>query len=79
MKASIVDLRYRSKDILRAVEAREPVALYFHGKLKAMIVPAERQRKMRASEHEFFGMRQRDRRSVARVMRELRRPRHDDL
>ena len=32
MKATIVDLRYRMKDILRALERNEDVSILYHGK-----------------------------------------------
>lgn len=79
MKASIVDLRYKTKEILRALEAREPVSIYYHGKLKGTIVPARAEKKMRVEDHPFFGMRKNDKRSVEKVMKELRQPRHHAL
>ncbi len=35
MKASIVDLRYKMKEILRALERRETVTILYHGKVCA--------------------------------------------
>jgi antitoxin (DNA-binding transcriptional repressor) of toxin-antitoxin stability system len=42
MQASVGDLRYRMKDVLRALERRETVTILYHGKVKGTIVPAER-------------------------------------
>jgi len=39
MKATIVDLRYRMKDVLSAVERGETVTVLYRGKPKAKIVP----------------------------------------
>ena len=39
MKATIVDLRYRMKDVLRALDRREDVSILYHGKLKGTIRP----------------------------------------
>ncbi len=79
MKASIVDLRYKTKEILKALEACEPVSIYYHGKLKGTIIPHPPEKKMRIQDHPFFGMRRNDERSVKEVMRELRKPRYHDL
>jgi hypothetical protein len=79
MKASIVDLRYKMKDVLKALDARETVSIYYHGKLKGTIVPTESAKKFDSKKHSFFGMRKNDKRSVKRVMKELRQPRYHDL
>ncbi len=79
MKASIVDLRYKTKEILRAIEAREPVSIYYHGKLKGTIIPAESAKKFDSKKHPLFGMRKGEKKSVRQVMKELRRPRYHDL
>ena len=72
MQASIVDLRYKMKDILRALERRERVTILYHGKVKGTIVPAERDAEPRVTSHPFFGMRADDPRSVEKVVDELR-------
>ena len=79
MKASIVDLRYKTKEILRALEACEPVSIYYHGKLKGTIVPAVSAKKLKSRDHAFCGMLKNDKRSVKQIMKELRRPRYHDL
>jgi len=40
MKASVVDLRYRTKEILRALDAGETIELTHRGQTKGSIVPA---------------------------------------
>ncbi len=72
MQASIVDLRYKMKDILRALERRETVTILYHGKVKGTIVPAERDAEPRVTAHPFFGMRADDARPVEKVVDELR-------
>ncbi len=79
MKASIVDLRYKTKDILKALDARESVSIYYHGKLKGTIIPPETSKKFESKKHPLFGLRKNDKKSVKRVMEELRRPRYHDL
>ncbi len=39
MKASIVDLRYHMKDVLRAIDRGETVTVLYRGKEKARLVP----------------------------------------
>jgi len=34
MNASILDLRYKTRDILAALDNREPVTILYHGKTK---------------------------------------------
>jgi len=41
MKASVVDLRYKMNDILKALERNEEVTVLYHGKVKGVIVPAK--------------------------------------
>ena len=37
MKASIIDLRYRMKDVLRALDRHEKVGIFYYGKLRPSI------------------------------------------
>ncbi len=55
MKASIVDLRYRMKDVLKAIDRGEPVTVLYRGKEKAQIVPIQKAR-MKVEDHPFCGM-----------------------
>lgn len=80
MKASAVDLRYRTKEIFAALERRETIALHVRGKLKGYIVPAERKNSgIKAEDHPFFGSRAGDREDVAAIMKRLRAARYDAL
>ncbi len=72
MQATIVDLRYKMKEILRALERRETVTILYHGKKKGTIVPAERDAEPRVTAHPFFGMRADDAESVETVIDRLR-------
>jgi len=40
MQATIVDLRYKMKEVLKALERKEPVTIVCHGKEKGLIVPS---------------------------------------
>ena len=81
MKASVVDLRYRMKDVLRALERNERVTVTYRGKPKGVIIPLHEKKKkrMRMEDHPFFGSMRDDPRTVEQVMDELRGPRFRDL
>jgi hypothetical protein len=80
MKATFLDLRKRSKEIVKALDRNEPVTLFYRGKAKGVIVPASapRENMISASKHKAFGMWQEraDMRIVQNVVARLRRPRH---
>jgi antitoxin (DNA-binding transcriptional repressor) of toxin-antitoxin stability system len=79
MNASIVDLRYKTKEILEALERRESVSVLYRGKLKARIVPVSDQPIRRVSETALFGMYKQAKTPVAQVMDALRGGRYRDL
>ena len=47
MKASVMDLRYRTKEVLRALEAREEIVLTHRGAEKGKIIPLGQQQPAR--------------------------------
>jgi len=79
MEASIVDLRYKMKDVLAALERREEVSITYHGKVKGMLVPVAGDPAQKVAEHPFFGMARDEQQPVAEVIRELRKGRYDAL
>jgi hypothetical protein len=56
MRAGIVDLRYRMKDVLRALDRNEEVSILYHGKLKGVIRPLLRPTEQKVTDHPFFNM-----------------------
>jgi len=78
LKATILDLRYRMKDVLRALDRKEEVSILYHGKLKGVITPGKTSSEKRVSEHPFFNMRK-GKGAVEREMEQLRGGRHRDL
>lgn len=77
MKASVVDLRYKMKNILKALDRNETVTIMYHGKEKGIIIPSTLSTDLRVSQHPFFGMRAIDNtKSVEDVMEELRSSRN---
>ena len=81
MKATIVDLRYRMKDVLSAVERGESVTVLYRGKPKARILPIAKKPGGKLAESEVFGMwkDRKDLRDVPGYIRKLRQGRFGDL
>lgn len=77
MNASILDLRYKTRDILKALENRESVVILYHGKPKGTIIPLPGEKQASVCDHQFFGMLAREKVSVRGVMSRLRGKRHD--
>jgi len=77
MEARIVDLRYRMKSVLEALDRGEPVTVLYRGKAKARIVPMKSQKRGRLQDHPAVGM-WKDRKDMADPVawvRKLREPR----
>ncbi|MSM41034.1 MAG: type II toxin-antitoxin system Phd/YefM family antitoxin [Geobacter sp.] len=77
MNASILDLRYRTSDILAALDNREQITILYHGKPKGTIIPLDDSTAGKVCDHEFFNMYARDTEPVEDVMARLRGGRHD--
>ncbi len=77
MKASIVDLRYKTNDILKALDRNESVTVLYHGKIKGVIKPAREKSELKIKDHPFFGMYQDSEETVLEELESLRKPRHD--
>jgi hypothetical protein len=75
MKASVVDLRYRMNEILKAIDRNEEVTILYHGKVKGVIKPNISRGRKRISDHPFFNMYQSKRR-VHELMNDLRGDRY---
>ena len=77
MKASIVDLRYKTKDILKALDRKESVTVLYHGKVKGVIKPVGAGTTLRISDHPFFGMNPDSSKTVLEELEGLRKSRYD--
>lgn len=77
MKASIVDLRYKTKDILKALDRNESVTVLYHGKARAIINPLGKNSCQRIQEHAFFNMADESPDTVKEELDKLRKPRYD--
>ena len=78
MKASIVELRYNMKEVLKALDRNETVQVLYRGVLKGVITPVAKGTEMRVEDHPFFGM-SADDESVEEVMNELRGNRYSAI
>jgi len=77
MKASIVDLRYKTAEILKALERNESVTVLYHGKVKGVIKPVRESLSEKIIDHPFFGMLDGEGETVLKELEILRKPRHD--
>ena len=78
MNATIVDLRYKTGEILAALDKRERVTILYHGKPRATIIPLDEEVVVGlVGEHEFFGMYAGENEPVDAVMQRLRGGRYD--
>ncbi len=81
MKASVVDLRYKMNDVLKALDRNEKVTVLYRGKVKGTLIPAGKEKKkLKISEHPFFGMFSQDtEKSAIEILNDLRGPRYNDI
>ena len=84
MKASFVDLRKKSGEIIRALRRKERVTVFYRGEPAAVMHPvdeADEPERKRTSEHAAFGLwaDRDDLPDVAAHVRRLRGGRFDDL
>ncbi|MCX5673964.1 MAG: type II toxin-antitoxin system Phd/YefM family antitoxin [Planctomycetota bacterium] len=82
MKASVLDLRRRMKDILRALERNESVTLLYRGRPKGIIRPVGGTKaRGKVRDDPAFGMwkDRKDMKDVDAFVRSLRKDRYRDL
>jgi len=74
MQATIADLRYKMKEVLKALDRNEPVTIVYHGKEKGVIIPsaAHRGKYPKSADHPFYGSARSDGHDVAVEMEKLR-------
>ena len=78
MKATVVDLRYRINDILKALDRNEDVDILYRGKKKGVLVAQADRAKIKVKAHPFFNMNASGQ-SVDVEMQKLRGGRYLDL
>ena len=84
MKASFVDLRKKSAQIIRALDRNEKITVYYRGRPKAVMLPISTEVEkpaIKAEDHPAFGMwaDRDDMKDVAGYVRRLRKGRYDAL
>ena len=79
MKITVVDLRYKMTEVLKALAHREKITLLYHGKVKGTIIPAEKEQGLSVEAHPFFNMAKKKTKTVAKEMDALRGSRFNDL
>lgn len=73
MKASIVDLRYRMNDVIKALARHEPVEVLYHNKQIGTIIPTKNNApNERVQAHPFFGMAAHEHTTVENMVHNLR-------
>ncbi|MFV2057315.1 MAG: type II toxin-antitoxin system Phd/YefM family antitoxin [Thiohalomonadales bacterium] len=77
MKASIVDLRYKTHEILKALDRNESVTVLYHGKIKGIIKPVRKKSALKIKDHPFFGMNKETNETTLEALELLRQPRYD--
>jgi len=78
MKASVIDLRYKMNDVLKALDRNEDVSILYHGKVKGIITSSSKKTNRRVSDHPFFKM-DKSTQSVKNEMARLRGERYRDI
>ncbi len=54
MKATVVDLRYKMNDVLKALDRNKKVTVLYRGKVKGVLVPVAQKQRMSMIDHPFF-------------------------
>ncbi len=76
MNASILDLRYKTREVLRAIDRNESVAIFYRGTKKAVMLPVQKSNKITLPKTiPGVGMWKDIKESVPDLMRRLRKGR----
>ena len=77
MKASIVDLKFKTSVNLKALNGNETVSISFHCKIKGIISPAKEKNTPNVKNHPFFAMSKNNKQSTRKELERLRKSRYD--
>jgi len=78
MKATVLDLRYRMKDIFNALDRNEKVTILYHGSPRGELIPIKHKVTASSKHHPLFNIRQSDD-HVETIVNDLRGHRYHDL
>ena len=79
MDASILDLRYKMRNVLNALNRRERVRILYHGRVKGEIIPFKGNSKIKSNQHPLFGMLKDEKGNPEEIVSNMRRSRYNDL
>jgi len=79
MKATIVDLRYKMNDVLKALDRKEEVTILYRGKVKGRLVPVSGRTGARVKDHPLFGINRGRKGPVLDEMNRIREARVHDI
>ena len=79
MKATVVDLRYKMNNVLKALERNETVSISHRGTIKGTIIPPHSVNPQKVEDHPFFGSDSQEEAPVEEVINQLRKPREHAL
>lgn len=72
IKALVLELRYKMKDVLRALDRKEQVTILYRGKVKGTITPVDSTTETSARKESFFGSLSEEQTSIAGEIEKLR-------
>lgn len=78
MNASVIDLRYKMNDVLKALDRNEEVTILYHGKVKGVLKSQTTIVTQKVTDHPFFNMANCEE-PVNSVMQHLREGRFNDI
>ena len=79
MEASVLDLRYKMRNVLNALNRREKIRILYHGRVKGEIIPFKGNSTIKSNQHPLFGMLKGERANPGDLVSKMRRSRNNDL
>ena len=79
MDASILDLRYKMRNVLSALNRREKVRILYHGRVKGEIIPSKGKGNLKTKMHPIFGILKEEKGDPAEIVLKMRRSRYNDI
>jgi hypothetical protein len=79
MDASVLDLRYKMRDVIKALDRREKVRILYHGKVKGEITPFKKGGLKKSKDQLLFGMYKDKKDRPEEIVMKMRRARSRDF